>query len=538
MGLRDITSVDDDTDFWEYEATQHSELMNAKDVSRADAEDEVAAEVASRVDESETHVRPEYVVPKIKYTRESKGLKPKYRVFSRDRQTVPKPRINPYSVLLKMIDPANDDEYLDSDSRWQSSGKLKDSQSVAHDMDSPVLGYARAMGNNKTNAYKGTQEFRDETSREKFRLMETVEDALQQDEALDIEQDGDISRNMKNDHIFDGTEDLLSDEDERGDEVLDSVSGDVGSSRSVSDELVLSQQLDRLTTQDSDEDELGFPLASRNTEEGDLVTDYAHNVVKLSDMWSDSDDEDDDDFDDNGPDAESVKEETTDGEDPLRRFLNSRSGNRDSKLEGRVFKYNKAARKPVGVQLNKSGLYRSRSLILGKEALHTSSNYKERGRLVCRANPEETGSRFNRSNDGVVNQGSEKQTDTSAAREVLQIAYNLPKDRVLEDYMAPFVNKFNNIQANLILEALCGDDLTDQVLSLFRWMRLHDPCLWDSRSFTLLFTFFGRMDMPDQALVYFGMLPEDKQFHCVQVYNTLITCLVNCNRYVCVFNRL
>lgn len=506
---------DEDTDFWEYEATQHSETTNVKDVGLGFAKDEAA------VEESETHVRPEYVVPKIKFTRESKGLKPTFRVFSKDRKTVPKPRVNPYVVLMRMIDPANDDEYLDSDSKWQSSGKLKDSLSP-----------------------------RDQTSRsDSTDLVETVEDDVQQDdEALNIEQEGDVSRNMKSDRIFrrfgsdestgsrskwqrrteDRTEDDLSDEDEEGDEYLD---------------RGLSQQLDRLTVQGSDDSELEFPLALLNSEdnideEGDLVTGYDHGVVRLSDMWSDSDDEDaegdeDDDFDGNGlarnSDAvEAVKEETTDGEDPLRRFLNSRTGNSDSKLEGRVFKYNKAARKPVGGLLTKSGLYRSGSLILGKETLHPSSNLKDnRGRLVCRANSEETGSRFNRSNDG------EKQTDssTSAVREVLQIAYNLPEDRVLEDYLAPFVNKFDNTQANLILEALCGDGLTDQVLSFFRWMRLHEPCLWNSRSFSLLFAFLGRMDMPDQALVYFGMLPEEKQFHSVQVYNTLITCLANCNRY-------
>lgn len=154
---------------------------------------------------------------------------------------------------------------------------------------------------------------------------------------------------MKNDYIFDGIEDLFFDEDERGDEVLDSVFGDVGSSRSVFDEFVLFQQLDCLIIQDSDEDELGFLLVLRNIEEGDLVIDYVYNVVKLFDMWLDFDDEDDDDFDDNGLDVELVKEEMIDGEDLLRRFLNFCFGNCDSKLEGRVFKYNKVVRKLVGV---------------------------------------------------------------------------------------------------------------------------------------------------------------------------------------------
>lgn len=434
MGRGDITPLEEDFDFWEYEASQHSEVLSVADARTEGAEDGAAGEDVSRVDGSEApHVRPEFVVPKIKYTRESKGLKPTYRVFSRDRQTVPKPRINPYSVLMKMIDPAHDDEYLDADSRPE---KLTDVESVANGVHSTALSHTTAMG-----------------------------------KAFNVEEDGDTSRNLESDVVL----------------------GDVSS-------YDISEDSDSLG---GDQDELQVPLEEDNTdEEGDaLVAGFDHEVVRLSDLWSDEDDEDDalDVFDDNDLDERSV----ADGEDPLRRFLNSRSGNRDSKQEGRVFKYNKAVRKPDGVHSDKSELYRSAALVPGKK--HPASNV-------------------------TVNQDGVKQTETSAMREVLQIAYNLPKSRVLEDYMAPFMDKFSNIQANLILEALCGDELTDQVLSFFRWMRLHDPCLWDSRSFSLLFTFLGRMGMPDQALVYFAMLPEDKQFQSVQVYNALITCLTNCNR--------
>lgn len=473
VGLGNIASVDKEPDFWEYEASKHKDVVDAEE-----EEKEVGAvEDASRNGlSSETqNVRADYVVPKLKYTRESKGLKPTYRVFSRDRQAVPKPRINPYSVLLKMIDPANDDEYLDSE--------LNDSRSVARDVDHSTA--LSQQVTDKTNLY--SDKVRDTIFGEKLRS--DVSGSVLEDETYDFEQD---------DESFNGGED----------EVLNKVTGLQGYQ---GNRLVPSHQLNCPTTDYNEEVEFWLPLASRNTEdniideEDDLVT------VRLSEIWSDSDDEEDDDSDDNRLDL--VEEEKAEGEDPLRRFLNSRSGNRDSKLEGRVYKYNKAAKKSVGI---KSVLNRSGSLVLSKETTR-ASNMKERGRLVCRA---ESGS-------------SENQTDSSAAREVLQIAYNLPKDRVLEDYLEPFVNRFDNIQANLVLAALCADDLSDQVLSFFRWMRLHDPCLWDSRSFSLLFTFLARMNMPDEALVYFEMLPEDEQFHSIQVYNSLITCLTSCNRCDC-----
>ncbi|KAG0593379.1 hypothetical protein KC19_1G325100 [Ceratodon purpureus] len=488
MGLEDVTPRDEDFDFWEYEASQHSEVVDVQDVKTEGAEDWVAGEDVSPVDESETpYVRPEFVVPKIKYTRESKGLKPSYRVFSRDRQTVPKPRINPYSVLMKMIDPANDDEYLDSDSRLESLEKLGDGESVAHDMGSSASNFTTATGKevyDRTTAFNGRQKDWNGTSKEEMRLymsdLDEVEiDVLEGEEALSVE-DGDMLRNLNSDIVLG---------------VVSSFGG--------------SEDLD---SQGGGQDELQL-RTEENIDEGghELVTGYDHTGVRLSGIWSDSEDEDDDldNFDDTDFDkhsiAESVKEEAADGDDPLRRFLNSRSGNRDSKQEGRVFKYNKSVKKTDGVHLNRAELYLSGSSASGKKVLHPASNLK-------------------------VNQGSEKQTETSAMREVLQIAYNLPKNRALEDYMAPFMSKFSNIQANLILEALCGDDLTDQVISFFRWMRSHDPCLWNSRSFSLLFTFLGRMGMPDEALVHFEMLPEDKQFHSVEVYNTLITCLTNCNR--------
>ncbi|XP_073388844.1 uncharacterized protein [Physcomitrium patens] len=523
-GPGDSTSVDEVSDFWEYEATRHS-----KDVRTEGAELPNAFDDKNRSDDGERpHGRAEYVMPKVKYTRESKGLKPSYRVFSRDRQTSPKPRINPYSVLLKMIDPANDDEYQDSDSRWKSSVKLKGSSNVVQDA-------------------KPGEEFLSSANN----LVNTVENSLQEDEALGTEQDGNLLLNFKSFDIGEDTGHGLKwhpTSGDGGDELFDRID-DVGSSiigsMDEAEEPVSSYEQNYSTKQCGDEGELKFPYALSSTEdnfdeEDELLTGFDNRLGRLGALWSDSEDDDDedDDFDESelarNWSAESAKEEASDGEDPLRKFLNSRSGNRDSKNEGRVYKYYKAARKPIGVHLNTSGLSRSRSSVIGKEVLYPVLNLKDKDRLVCRANPEDTENRINRSSDVVVDltpmQHGENQRETSAIREVLQISYNLPQNRVLEDYMGPFVNKFSNVQANIILEALCGDDLTEQVLSFFRWVRLHEPCLCDPRSFTILFTFLGRMAMPDQALVFFGMLPKDKQFHSVHVYNTLITCLTNCNR--------
>lgn len=270
----------------------------------------------------------------------------------------------------------------------------------------------------------------------------------------------------------------------------------------------------------------------------------------FTDMWSGSDDDEIDEIDDEedeeddeddpitrgkGDDEQAEGECCDESQDLLKKFLKSRTGNRNTSEEGRVYKFNKKASgrlsiaekqvlsKPVvhsvdrepGLQISKPWIVR------GNEFLYPAPRVKEGSSMVSR--DLENGS----SNlTGYI----EDANFTSTMREVLQIAYNLPTNHVLEDYLGPFMNNVNGIEANLILEALAEEDATQQVLSFFRWMRLHEPCLWDPRSFSLLFVFLGKVGMPDEALTYFQMLPSEKRFHSVEVYNTLITGLTNCDR--------
>ena len=257
----------------------------------------------------------------------------------------------------------------------------------------------------------------------------------------------------------------------------------------------------------------------------------------VDEFWDEQDVDDEDE-----PIAGDCDDEQAEGgccdesQDLLKKFLNSRTGNRNTSEEGRVYKFNKKASGRLSIAEKQvlsntavrsidrePGLQISKPWIVGgNEFLYPAPRVKEgSGMVSCDL---ENGS-LN------VTGYNEDANFTSTMREVLQIAYNLPTNHVLEDYLGPFMNKMNGIEANLILEALAEEDMTQQVLSFFRWMRLHEPCLWDPRSFSLLFVFLGKVGMPDEALTYFQMLPSEKRFHSVEVYNTLITGLTNCDRY-------
>ncbi|KAG6554762.1 hypothetical protein Mapa_003781 [Marchantia paleacea] len=113
---------------------------------------------------------------------------------------------------------------------------------------------------------------------------------------------------------------------------------------------------------------------------------------------------------------------------------------------------------------------------------------------------------------------------------VLKLARNLPQNCILEEFMKSFLGKVSTIDGNLVLRALAAEQMTWPLISFFQWMRLHDPCLLDSRSFCIVFTYLGKVAMVDEALTLYRNLPADSKFHAVQVYNALIATLARCDR--------
>lgn len=144
-----------------------------------------------------------------------------------------------------------------------------------------------------------------------------------------------------------------------------------------------------------------------------------------------------------------------------------------------------------GLQISKPWIVR------GNEFLYPAPRVKEGGRIVS----------CDLENGSLNLTGNNEDANfTSTVREVLQIAYNLPTNHVLEDYLGPFMNKVNGIEANLILEALAEEEVTQQVLSFFRWMRIESIPILELQLPNLLFNGFtkllcncGRIDLPGEC---------------------------------------
>lgn len=246
--------------------------------------------------------------------------------------------------------------------------------------------------------------------------------------------------------------------------------------------------------------------------------------------------------------------ELDDSGDLLHEFLNSRTGNRDTAREGRVYKWNKQPSKELPSRqeqlytkderpvLNDSGLHAPKSLTHGSQFLYPIPRPKGKDMSLSLAKVEthmeqaehisfgENLPRGHEHKNAVIHSGKNSSLSTNM-NEILRIASNLPDNRMLEEFMDPFTNKVSNMEGNLILEALGEENSIYQVLSFFQWMRLQEPCLLDPRSFSILFVLLGRAGMADKAVDYYQIMPPETAFHCVQVYNSLITSLTDCDRY-------
>ncbi|BBN20765.1 hypothetical protein Mp_zg01160 [Marchantia polymorpha subsp. ruderalis] len=114
--------------------------------------------------------------------------------------------------------------------------------------------------------------------------------------------------------------------------------------------------------------------------------------------------------------------------------------------------------------------------------------------------------------------------------DVLNLAKKIATEQYLRRVHETISGKVSTKDGNLMLRALAAEQMTWPLISLFQWMRLHDPCLLDSRSFCIVFTYLGKVAMVDEALTLYRNMPADSKFHAVQVYNALIAALARCDR--------
>ncbi|CAM6091667.1 unnamed protein product [Calypogeia fissa] len=72
---------------------------------------------------------------------------------------------------------------------------------------------------------------------------------------------------------------------------------------------------------------------------------------------------------------------------------------------------------------------------------------------------------------------------TGLIQEILSAVKILPPNASLETSLTPFCGLISTYDGNLVLKALGENQLPWEMLSFFQWMRVHEPCLLDSRSF-------------------------------------------------------
>jgi len=229
-----------------------------------------------------------------------------------------------------------------------------------------------------------------------------------------------------------------------------------------------------------------------------------------------------------------------DDKDLLNKFLETRTGNRVSATEGRVRNWRKQNSGKTASNGNHvtaldavtHRVPRSRSMP-EESAFSSTHNIYDRSPVV--ALPQKMGvtETSSRSVSGMESSSflTQKAELSEPVREILHIANNLPQNHSLEDCLVEFTNKISVVEGNLVLKVLGEDKLFVQALSFFQWMRLHKPCLLDSRSFSIIFNLLGKAKMINEALALYQSLPSDKTVRSVEVYNTLLTALSNCDRF-------
>ncbi|KAJ7533372.1 hypothetical protein O6H91_13G045500 [Diphasiastrum complanatum] len=106
----------------------------------------------------------------------------------------------------------------------------------------------------------------------------------------------------------------------------------------------------------------------------------------------------------------------------------------------------------------------------------------------------------------------------------------LADNQSLENHLDSFSGEINTDNGNLMMQILGEKQLALQALSLFHWMQSHDPCLLNTRSYSIIFKYLGQEGLSELALKLFEHMPQEESYHCVNVYNSLIGALLTCGR--------
>lgn len=116
--------------------------------------------------------------------------------------------------------------------------------------------------------------------------------------------------------------------------------------------------------------------------------------------------------------------------------------------------------------------------------------------------------------------------------EILQIARNLPENSTLGELMGPYKGRVSVRESVQVLDLMGQEGLVMGCLYFFEWMGLQEPSLVTGRACSVLFPLMGRSGMGDKLMVLVRNFPAAKQFRDVHVYNSALSGLLCCGRYV------
>ncbi|KAH9307462.1 hypothetical protein KI387_035373 [Taxus chinensis] len=116
-------------------------------------------------------------------------------------------------------------------------------------------------------------------------------------------------------------------------------------------------------------------------------------------------------------------------------------------------------------------------------------------------------------------------------RSIINTAKSLPVDTMSTNFFNPYRKGISNTDCDLLLQLFGDEGLISQALHLLDWMGLQDPSMVSPKSYSIVFLLLGKAGLPENLWVLFEDMPDGKEFHCVNVYNALISGFSSCSRY-------
>lgn len=116
--------------------------------------------------------------------------------------------------------------------------------------------------------------------------------------------------------------------------------------------------------------------------------------------------------------------------------------------------------------------------------------------------------------------------------EILKLARELPKNMTLGEILGGYEGRVSAKESVEILALMGEEGLLMGCLYFYEWMGLQEPSLVTARACTILFPILGRAGMGDKLVIFLRNLPQQKEFLDVHVYNSAISGLLCCRRYV------